>query len=62
VGIVISSSLFKRRLRRSDTDSPGIGRFSTEVYVKKFAYSRPVLAAMAVVALAIELGAGHKFG
>jgi hypothetical protein len=30
--------------------------------VKKFAYSRPVLAAMAVVALAIELGAGHKFG
>jgi hypothetical protein len=29
--------------------------------VKKFAYSRPVLSAMALVALAIELGAGHKF-
>jgi hypothetical protein len=30
--------------------------------LKKFAYSRPVLAAIALVALAVELGAGHKFG
>jgi hypothetical protein len=30
--------------------------------MKKFAYSRPVLAALALVALAVELGAGHKWG
>jgi hypothetical protein len=29
--------------------------------MKKFAYSRPVLVAMALVALAIEMGAAHKF-
>jgi hypothetical protein len=29
--------------------------------MKKFVYSRPVLVAMALVALAVELGAGHKF-
>ena len=33
-----------------------------EVVMKKFAYSRPVLTAVALVALAVELGAGHKFG
>jgi hypothetical protein len=32
-----------------------------EVVMKKFAYSRPVLAAMSVLALAVEMGAGHKF-
>jgi hypothetical protein len=42
--------------------APRLGGSPTEVSVKKFAYSRPVLTAMALVALAIELGAGHKFG
>jgi hypothetical protein len=30
--------------------------------MKKFQYSRFALSAAAVVALAVELGAGHKFG
>jgi hypothetical protein len=29
--------------------------------MKKFACSRPVLAALALVALAVEMGAAHKF-
>jgi hypothetical protein len=49
-------AVFRYGLARRSGDS--LRRF----YVKKFAYSRTVLAAMAVVALAIELGAGHKFG
>jgi hypothetical protein len=31
-------------------------------HMKKFQYSRFALSAAAVVALAVELGAGHKFG
>ena len=30
--------------------------------MKKFVYSRPVLTAIALVALAAEMGAAHKFG
>lgn len=30
--------------------------------MKKFAYSRPVLTVIALVALAVEMGAAHKFG
>ncbi len=35
---------------------------SQEAHMKKFQYSRFALSAAAVVALAVELGAGHKFG
>jgi hypothetical protein len=48
-------AVLRYELARESGDS--LRRF----HMKKFAYSRPVLAAMAVVALAIELGAGHKF-
>ncbi len=37
-------------------------RESQEAHMKKFQYSRFALSAAAVVALAVELGAGHKFG
>jgi hypothetical protein len=60
---VISSGMLKPRTALPDEiPAAQTGGYTRRSEMKKFAYSRPVLAALALVALAVELGAGHKWG